>query len=253
MITNPIGSTVILLSNLSRSRRDFDQGKHQAVKALVLKQKQQAVVVVHPLYNDDDIDALHASIADIRLVNQAIEKNEPGQMFKQQLEKLNSLRLTKARVLASLADNQAIRENIDRAEISGSATARYSAYLSRLGQYLKSTLAPIFIFSAAPDRRNIEHWLDSLSSLPAPVIMVDALGRDATPWFDTPLKDEAAWHQLAEIFDQLSIRNITIGGENGYTVKNVSHGCVYRVNANLHARSFSVTVEKPLIYPGFNV
>lgn len=132
--------------------------------------------------------------------------------------------------------------------------ARYAAYMKRLGDHLSASLAPIFIFAAAPDRVNIEKWLNGMPGLTAPVVMVDALGRDGTPWFEAGMTDKAAWDHLAKIFKaDLSIKDITITGEKAFTVKQVRQGCVYTVVENLHSRFFSLRVEKALTFPNINV
>jgi len=213
----------IEINSLDRFHKSFDAAQYQAVrKALAGRDRVRANLVVHPFFCYQNLKALRSkNFSDLR----------------SQLE---------------LTHNPVINHEIRQAEATNSQ-ASYTAYMNRLGKHLRSTLAPIFIFAAAPDRVNIIKWLDQLHHFATPIIMVDALGRDATPSFDTVLKDKEAWNHLSDIFKDLMLQELEIAGEKAYQVGEQKFGCVYCVADNLRSRFFSITVKREIVYPNINL
>jgi len=211
------------INSLDRFHKSFDAVQYVAVrKSLAEDRRIRANLLVHPFFCYQNLKALRSK-----------NFSEP----RSQLE---------------LTHNPVINYEIWQAEAANSQ-ASYTAYMNRLGKHLRATLVPIFIFAAAPDRVNIIKWLDQLHHFTSPIIIVDALGRDATPSFDTVMKDKEAWDHLSDIFKDLMIQELEIAGEKAYQVGKQRFGCVYCVADNLRSRFFSITVKREIIYPNINL
>jgi len=130
---------------------------------------------------------------------------------------------------------------------------RYNAYLTKLTQFLRTSIEPLLVFIPEGRQAEIVAWVNELKR-PGLAMTIATEAISPQPVFPNSDNPHIAWRRLTGMLMDIGVAEVIFVGEKYYRIASDRAGCVYSAFMMTHMTSrISVELIDTLTFPNVHI